>query len=834
MQILQAKMKDGLLTTGFILVLVSLFFFSIPILFHTDSDNYFGLFICNYFISVGYLVAIIGHGKSKVDEHKIHYTFFNLILYLISAYSLNRELVVFNASPGWLCVLLVVVCANYILSIFFEYLPQWIRLVILFLLGVSIVLFIYLAIYLMPLYIFSVPALIVLGISIHTFVPALMTIYTFLLANKLAGDKTKYWVSFSSGASLAVMVAIVFTIVWKINLKDINQAYAKAVSEGNNDMPAWIQVAQGVENNSIIEKILKTDLVYVAPRLNMESSIFWNSPDRSFGEEQKIHDPLVVFASAFSGNIYINDEDRIKILKSQFNGRHQVEERLWTGRDLRTLHVNSIVTIWPDMHLGYTEKVITVFNHSPNRGWNRDEEAIYTFHLPEGGVVTSLSLWINGREEKGILTTKEKADTAYKSIVGVSKPRDPSVVHWQEGNMVSVRVFPVASNNNRIFKIGITAPLRKENDKLFYDNIWFDGPDASAAKENVKINLSGPVKNIVQQASFEQDNKNTLIRSGNYRSQWSFCLNDEGLANKSFSFNNNRYFLKSYQPQRAPVDIQQVYLDINASWSASEFETVWNAIKNKKVWAYGDDLIPLNEENHEQVFHSLKKTQFSLFPLFQITDPAHSLLISKTGTTSPNLSDLQGSNFFNNLKSFSSKQERLKLFNIGQKLSPYLSSLKEYRFFQYESGSVQELQHLLASRQFVRDQENEKEVVVHNAGLSIVKEEGTLPSNAPDHLMRLFAYNHIMQQIEQVGLSGILENDQLVETAKEAYVVSPLSSLIVLETQQDYERFGIEDSKASLKNATIKSNGAVPEPHEWLLIMISAVIAIYLMMKSRF
>ena len=37
------------------------------------------------------------------------------------------------------------------------------------------------------------------------------------------------------------------------------------------------------------------------------------------------------------------------------------------------------------------------------------EEALYTFYMPEGAVVTSLSLWINGNEEKAILTTKEKA-----------------------------------------------------------------------------------------------------------------------------------------------------------------------------------------------------------------------------------------------------------------------------------------------------------------------------------------------------------------------------------------------------------------------------------------
>ena len=43
------------------------------------------------------------------------------------------------------------------------------------------------------------------------------------------------------------------------------------------------------------------------------------------------------------------------------------------------------------------------------------KEAIYSFQLPEGSVATSLSLWVNGIERKGVLTTKEKAKEAEKA-----------------------------------------------------------------------------------------------------------------------------------------------------------------------------------------------------------------------------------------------------------------------------------------------------------------------------------------------------------------------------------------------------------------------------------
>jgi len=65
----------------------------------------------------------------------------------------------------------------------------------------------------------------------------------------------------------------------------------------------------------------------------------------------------------------------------------------------------------------------------------------------------------------------------------------------------------------------------------------------------------------------------------------------------------------------------------------------------------------------------------------------------------------------------------------------------------------------------------------------------------------------------------------LVDEASTAYVVSPVSSLIVLESQHDYDRFDISDKENSLRNASRQSSGAVPEPHEWLLIILFLLFA---------
>ena len=142
---------------------------------------------------------------------------------------------------------------------------------------------------------------------------------------------------------------------------------------------------------------------------------------------------------------------------------------------------------------------------------------------------------------------------------------------------------------------------------------------------------------------------------------------------------------------------------------------------------------------------------------------------------------------------------------------------------------------LLKTSKFVASQEDSSTVVIDNSQVKITESEhADANGKAPDHLFRLFAYNDIMKKVSGNYFNEKFINEAIISEAQKAYVVSPVSSLIVLETQKDYDRFGIEDSKDSLKNATMKSSGAVPEPHEWLLILLAASIVIYFMSKNYF
>jgi XrtN system VIT domain protein len=818
------KTTDKLSTGGWLAILLSLAFLCLPVVL-PHSANSEALFICNYVIAVAYFICLLVSGRLRKGREGLYPFLLFLILFLISAYALNRQMVVFEKATTWFVVLQVILCANFVAIAFIKESPRWLQFLMTFLLGVALITFLYLACYLFPLYGLSALISFVLGVSLHSFVAVLFIIYILVLFKKVASGNKVLVRSFISGAGLSLAIVIIYVVQWAIITHTINTSYRRATVSENDGLPAWVSVAQQAPRSWFTEKILKADLVYsVAGKWD---DFFWRVPTRNFEEERK-HDPLIMIATFFAGKVNLSEDTRIRLLESMYDSRHQAQERLWSGNDLYTEHINTAVRIWPQYGIAYTEKAITVSNAAMHENLGgTEQEAIYTFHMPEGAVVTSLSLWIDGKESPAVLTTKQKADSAYKEIVGRER-HDPSVLHWQEGNTVSVRVFPVVAGESRKFKVGITAPLGRENGRMKYENIYFDGPTVADATEAITLQFQQAPQNFIAPAVFTPKGQQSFARSGRYDPSWNIELPDQPLSADAFCFNGKQYTVRPYQKVREAAHFKTVYLDVNRSWTKSEFDSVYNLVKHKQVFVYNNELVQVTDHNRESLFGKLHKYQFGLFPLFLIQDANTSLLISKSNNASPNVNDLEGSRFLASLKQSMHEARTIKLFNIGSTLSPYLKTLKEFRAFQYEHGTVNDLNELINKQVFAKNVEHNGQVVIDNAEVAIEEKDCTQPAAAPDHLMRLFTYNHIMQEMGAGLLTGKEADPTLVAEAQKAYVVSPVSSLVVLETQKDYERFNIKDGENSLKNASMKSKGAVPEPHEWALIIIAVGVIVFI------
>jgi XrtN system VIT domain protein len=826
---LKQLLRNPMHNTGLVLLFLSLGFYLLPELLPKEENDLFGFFLPNFAISIIYFFCLVINRKKIAPEDKIHNTIIFFVLSFISAWSLNRSIPIFDKSVAWLSVSMVLACINLIAFAYKRHLPSWAMHLLSFASGISMVLFSYLAIYLLPSSGFGLIGFFLLGLSLHVFVPLMMVIYSIILLRKSLDSKT-HWRSFFAGIISVLFFVSCYIGLWNSARNQIDLALKKS-KEKDRDLPGWVQVAQHVPSNYFEKRIMRADLSYSVPKL--ERNLFFDDMGWNGDGQERIHDPLVMMAVFFSGRPNLQREDQINLLQSKFVQPNQKIDRLWSGYDLYTEFVSTDVKIWSACNISYTEKTLKVTSTRDTQNWGGPQEAIYTFYMPEGAVVTSLSLWIDGKEEKAILTTKEKADSAYRTIVGVER-RDPSIVHWQEGNTVSVKVFPIMAGNYRKFKIGVTAPLKRVEGKLQYDNIYFEGPPFNEAKENILFDFVQPVSDEQMPASFTSMSGQSYKKSGNYESNWNMMIKDPGLSDCSFGFDNKVYSLAPYHKKLMPIIMDIAYLDINKSWTRDEFNSVVELLDGKTIYVYDVTLLKLNRENKNELWSTLSKKEFSLFPLFAINDPTRSILISKSADDSPNLDDLAETGFMQKTKIYLEGANKIKLFNLGTSLSPYLKSLKEFRVFLYDKGSVSQLETLIQKRQFPDDIENDNAVIIHQSDMIIQAKEGVCNSSGPDHLMRLFAYNHIMQKLGTGMLTSRSPDLSLLDEAAKAYVVTPVSSLVVLESAADYKRFDIKDANVSLKNASLGSKGAVPEPHEWALIIISIFTLAFVMKRKGY
>jgi len=823
---------------GYLLLGISAGLYALGEYVDVSRDDNFSVFFIHYFISLAYVIILISNESYGIRlswrKKNIHKTIVLLNLFLVSAYALNRQLPVFENSVTWFCVYLLITSAVMMSYRYIEQLPKAVNHIQYLLLGSAVVLYLYLSIHVANFYAFGTLGIIAIGIGAHIFVPVLLLIAAIhlLITNHEKNRAGVWWTV--SGAIITIGIVIVFMVVWNTRAKAIERVANQSVIHADTDLPVWVKASQTFKNDWITERILKSELVYTVSNNHFQ----WDFLPNNSWDEQRKHDPLVFLASTTTTSS-LSDNDRMTILKAITDNRSRGEERLWAGDNLVTSYIVTDVDIYPELRLAYTEHYLNIRNNAIKGRWRgNSQEAIYTFQLPEGSVVTSLSLWVNGKEEKAILTSKQKAKEAYTTIVG-REMRDPSVVHWQEGNTISVRVFPCTPDEERKFKLGITSPLPVVGDQIVYENVTFRGPRATEATQTSRVRIIGNSEHLELPGNFTKNVKGEYLSEGTYDPDLTITMDAVPLKTNQFSFDGFSYSFTNPDPATSTVAFTDIYLDLNNSWTPEEIDALYPLLQEYRFHACVDNVfVPISSENWEAVTDELQQNNFSLFPFHHIKNTETALVITKGKALSPHLQDFKTSAFADGIRNYFACGKKVYVFNLEGGTSTYIKSLKEFRAFRFAHGRTDVLLSMLRNKQFPLTTESDEQVVLHESDMIIKKKQKTEQDdhdNAPDHLARIFAYNNIMRQVGVNFFNDDFVNEKLVDEAATAYVVSPVSSLIVLETQEDYERFGIKDKENSLHNATKNSSGAVPEPHEWALIIIFlAFIAFQVLRNPRF
>lgn len=789
-------------------------------------------FLVNYCLAIGYLFAAFAYNIRKYTFAKF-WKFdpavyrITVILFAIAAFSLNRSMEVLGDTPFWLGAYLYLAFLGLFLDIFSDRLPPVWNAINSFFAGMGLLICLYFFLLVAPILPFAGIGLIVFGISSVAFTPV-FAVAGFFKVLRRRNEKYER-ISAVAGIVLPVLFLLAFMGQYRVVRKDM-ESVLKTYEETDADVPEPIFAAQYLPKRRMATQLMQ---------VNDEKMIFEDRFMILDSREGEFNDPLTVLGHGLSKQMPLNKIERQQILAAQSDLRHESQRRLWEDDHLLTRSINTEIEIYPEYRLAYTEKIFEIEHfgkESNNQMWQ--EEAVYTFHLPEGSVATSLSLWVDGKERKARFSSKQKADNAYATVVGVER-RDPALLHWQEGNTLTVTVFPVMPQLPRKFKLGITSPLRIQKGQLQLESIYFEGPTNQFAKEKGHLRIIGnqTPEEIEVPGHFDKENNREYSWEGSYDPYWEIRCDDVPMGRHAFTFGGYSYRVYPHQPKLQSRNFKQVYLDLNASWTDDEFTEVWEQVKDHEVWIYDRGLKLITDSNRAERLDSARQAHFSLFPFYMVTDPANALVISKTAANYVERKDLADSEYGFKMDDWLSLHpEPIAFYNIGASLGPYLRTLKEFGALNYASGDANLMGQWLKNKQFIATNSDSGTVILPDARMVIEQsdadEGGSAISTAPDHLLRLFAYNKCL---EEAGRSFLLDSEfseEALRMAEEAYVVSPFTSLIVLETEEDYQRFGIEESENSLGNAGLsgisgKGTGSIPEPHEWLLIGLVLLLLIY-------
>ncbi|HNQ89781.1 MAG TPA: VIT domain-containing protein [Verrucomicrobiota bacterium] len=133
-------------------------------------------------------------------------------------------------------------------------------------------------------------------------------------------------------------------------------------------------------------------------------------------------------------------------------------------KGLQLLSSRLDAVIEPGPALAYTEWTLEFKNDSA-----RQREARAQIQLPPGGVVSRLTLWVNGEPREAAFSTRSAVRQAYQQIA-IQQRRDPVLVTTCGPDRVLVQCFPIPAEGGTMrIRLGITSPLLLDSmtDALF-------------------------------------------------------------------------------------------------------------------------------------------------------------------------------------------------------------------------------------------------------------------------------------------------------------------------------------------------------------------------------
>lgn len=501
-------------------------------------------------------------------------------------------------------------------------------------------------------------------------------------------------------------------------------------------------------------------------------------------------------------------------------------------------------SISADDGVGYLEWTLEFSNSG-----DRDSEARASIVLPPGGFVSRASLWVAGEEREAVFAGRAQVQEAYRQIVRIEQ-RDPLLVTTSGADRILVQAFPIPAGGTLRLRIGVTAPLDLSQsgqaalalpaiaDRNFSigaelrHEVWFEG-DGAALSAPRGLQLQAPTPGVFRLRGAFTDAalsgtrpRITARRTPAPSIAYTPARPLSGQPSRTANAELGPYIVQQIERRRISAPGAVVFLLDGSARARGGAEAIAAAValladgQNVGLITAEDNPVliepaPLDADRRRRIAEALSRVRFHggqdntgpLADAIGAAEPHADATVVWVHGPQPVLFWRDAARLEQALAR-STRLPRLVLYPIASGPNQLLGDHPWFwraRTLARSGDPAADLTRLAVT---LRDH--------------VQWEAETAPAAVPpasarrgsDHIARLWAYQ---RSVDRASTSQPADLDAAVALAQAYQVVTPVSGAVVLETDADYERTGLEPPVAG-------DVPTVPEPEVYLLLLVACAM----------
>lgn len=451
--------------------------------------------------------------------------------------------------------------------------------------------------------------------------------------------------------------------------------------------------------------------------------------------------------------------------------------------------------------------------------------------LPPGAVVSRLTLWVNGEEREAAFAGRGRVTEAYRAVV--ARRRDPVLVTTAGADRIAVQMFPVPAHGEMKARIGMTVPLQFDHLRQgalqlpYFHERNFES--AEHLTHSVWIEAKSPLTAGRHEAS--------VAPEGAYSLQ--LHLTDQEITEASSIVTVPRApSLHSWsQDQRASGSVITQDLQIVPTSPPARLVVVIDSSASMAAFA-------------QPIADALSRLPpgLELFVIFadDLTDPAAAIVPTTPVDAAASIRNHDFIGGQDNTAALTQALDRVLerqnsrlvwihgpqpvILRTSESIEQRLDRRGQIPWYdvQVKPGvnrigerlegvaHIQTLSFARLQALFARWRSGGNEIIVQRKRVPSAPTAEHASEQTSDHLTRLWANDEVKRLLYVEAAA----RESIVQLAHDYQLVTPVTGAVVLETQQQYDAAGL----TPVPEGTVPS---IPEPEEWALMIIAALVLLY-------